>query len=77
MSWQPPPNEQHNGIIREYVINITEIYSGNTFILVSVSLYANITSLHPNYYYQISVSAVTISAGPPSVFILLKTLEDG
>lgn len=75
--WHPPPVEHQNGLIREYRIDITEISSNSSFSVVSQNLSTIIGSLHPNYYYDFSVSAVTVLTGPPSVTIRLILLEDG
>ena len=31
ISWDPLPSEDENGIVRHYLINVTEIQTGNTF----------------------------------------------
>ena len=75
LSWSPPLPQNQNGIIREYIIKITEILSNNTFTKYSTNNSITINSLHPNYYYNLSVSAVTISSGPFSQPITFKTDE--
>ena len=75
--WQAPLVNDRNGIIRKYLINVTELDSGDSFVVESFNLSTVITSLHPNYYYNFSISAVTVSAGPASIPSLVQTLEDG
>ena len=75
LSWSPPLPQNQNGIIREYIIKITEILSNSTSTNYSTSTSITIHALHPNYYYNISVSAVTISSGPFSQPITFKTHE--
>ena len=75
LSWSPPLPQNQNGIIRQYIIKITEILSNSTSTNYSTNNSITINSLHPNYYYNISVSAVTISSGPFSQPITIKTDE--
>ena len=75
LSWFPPLPQNQNGIIREYIIKITEILSNSTSTNYSTNNSITINSLHPNYYYNLSVSAVTISSGPFSQPITFKTDE--
>ena len=77
VSWQPPPTEQQNGIIREYHVNITEVETGDEYSLVSYHLNATVGSLHPNYCYNITIAAVTIGPGPPSPSFVVQTSESG
>ena len=77
LSWLPPPPVHHNGLIRDYTINATEVNSGELFILTSQ--YTNITLdfLHPFYTYTLSVSAVTVLVGPFSDPLIFTTKEAG
>ena len=77
LTWLPPPPGSHNGIIREYRINITEIQTGNTFLLSSTSLTIAVTSLHPYYTYECTVSAYTVATGPFTEPTIITTPEDG
>ena len=77
LSWDPPPFEHQNGIIRSYIINSTELETNKTFSYTSLGTSIQINSLHPYYEYQFSVTAVTISSGPPSDTIIVQTEEDG
>ena len=77
ISWQLPPIEQQNGIIREYHINVTEVETGDEFSLVSYYLNAIVGSLHPYYRYNITITAVTIAPGPPSPSFVVQTNESG
>lgn len=77
LTWMPPPAEFHNGIVREYLINITELETGRKFQQMSSTTSASLVMLHPYYVYQIAIAAVTVSAGPYSEALDLRTLEDG
>lgn len=75
--WSPPPLVHHNGIIREYMVEVYEMATGITLNLVVSGLSIVVTSLHPNYQYYIAVRALTIAYGPNSCTITIETLEDG
>ena len=76
-SWNAPPMDQQNGIIRYYILALTELDTG--FMLNHSTAGNNFTfpSLHPSYTYQVEVAAVTIGSGPFSTPITLQTFEDG
>ncbi len=77
ISWDPPPAEYHNGVLRHYIIEATEEETGSHLNLSSTSTDALISQLHPYYHYSIHVAAVTVSAGPPSHTLTIQMLEDG
>ncbi len=77
LSWDPPPAENHNGVLRRYVIEATEEETGSHLNLSSTGTDALISQLHPYYHYSIRVAAVTVSAGPPSHTLAIQMLEDG
>ena len=75
--WTPPPYEDQNGIIRHYVINITELETGITFSHVSLTTSISLHNLHPFYRYSVTVTAVTVGPGPPTITFTVQTKEDG
>ena len=77
LSWSAPPAVNHNGIIRNYTINITEENTGRQLQLTSNTNSQRVESLHPYYNYTCAVSTVTVAAGPYSVPVAITTLEDG
>ena len=79
LSWNAPPVEDHNGIIRHYVIQCTELRSGDVAIHTTTDSTAQIMldSLNPFHNYTCAVAAVTISEGPFSPSITIRTTEDG
>lgn len=77
VSWNHPPPEHHNGIIRMYQVNVVETETNTNFTVVSLNTSATITPLHPNYHYTITVRAVTVLPGPVSIALVLQTDEDG
>ena len=72
-----PPTTHHNGIIRHFVIIITEINTGSEFQLTSEATLEVVSSLHPFYTYEVVVAAVTTDTGPLSDSIVFQLPEDG
>ncbi len=77
LSWSAPPAVNHNGVIHNYTINITEENTGRQFQLTSSTISQRVESLHPYYNYTCVVSAVTVAAGPYSELVTTTTLQDG
>ena len=77
LSWASPPPEDHNGVIRNYTISLTELNTGNTLQLVSQTASQLFDSLQPYYNYSVQVAAVTVAPGPFSPALIITTLEDG
>lgn len=77
LSWIVPPTTHHNGIIRHFVIIITEINTGSEFQLTSEATLEVVSSLHPFYTYEVVVAAVTTDIGPLSDSIVFQLPEDG
>lgn len=77
LSWNAPPLEHQNGIIRSYTIHITEQNTSMELLLSSPTAERVVESVHPNYDYMCIVAATTIRLGPFSTSILVRTSEDG
>ena len=77
LSWEPPPQERQNGVVTGYLVNITEVETGNTSQLYTSSTSITLSSLHPSYTYICSIAAVTIGPGPFSPNITLQVFEAG
>ena len=77
INWEALRFEDQNGLIRYYLINVTETDTGSQFQYTSTTLDITLTDLHPYYTYSISVSAFTITAGPWSDPLLVTTAQDG
>ena len=77
ISWNPPPFENQNGIIRHYAVNITELETGITFSRVSLTTSISLHNLHPFYRYSVTVTAVTVGPSPASIAFTVQTREDG
>ena len=77
ISWQPPAEEDRNGIIRRYVTNITELNTGTDFELESTNTEITLQNLHPFYQYSCSVAAETVALGPSTPVVTIEMPEDG
>ena len=77
ITWQPPVEEERNGIIRRYVINITELNSGTEFQLENATTEITVQNLHPFYRYSYSIAAKTIALGPFTPGSIIEMPEDG
>ncbi len=77
IQWEPPNIVQQNGVIRRYVINITEIETTTSKMLYSNETNITLDSRHPFYQYSYSVSAVTVSSGPFSSIDVIQMPEAG
>ena len=77
LSWSPPPPEHQNGIIRHYLVNITELETGRIFHHMTPATSIQISLLHPYYTYNWRVSAYTVEMGPYTNISTVTTPEDG
>lgn len=76
--WTPPDEEYRNGIINEYHVEITEVYSNTlhgTYIVFNTQI--GVTALHPYYDYRFVVAAHTVGKGPSSSGFTIRTFQDG
>ena len=77
LSWDQPPFDQQNGLIRQYLVNVTELDTGISFLQMSTNTEFTAYSLHPYYSYRFTIAAVTVGVGPYSIPITVQTDEDG
>lgn len=77
LSWEPPPFSEQNGQIQHYIINVTELDTGNSFIQIATSTEFTFYSLHPYYTYAFTIAAMTVDIGPTSNSVIAMTEEDG
>lgn len=77
ITWEPPPKDSQNGLIRSYSINVTEIETGLINVHSTASTEITLFSLHPFYNYEFSIAAVTIAPGPFSVPVIVQTDPNG
>ena len=76
LSWAPPPTDQQNGIIRQYIVAVVG-QGGRNFTVETTQPEVTVGGLHPFYMYSFSIAAITIAPGPYSDEYIVETLEDG
>ena len=76
ISWQPPLEDQRNGVIRHYHISLLESSTGRQWSLITVSTDHLLDFLHPYYLYSVRVAAYTVGLGPYSQALEFTTAED-
>ena len=76
LSWRPPSQRFHNGIIRSYRINITEVLTGTLMHFSTSTTSLAVPALHPYYEYEYTVAAYTVSVGPYSSVNRVQMPED-
>ena len=77
LSWNPPPFEEQNGLIRQYFVTITRNDTGMSFQQTSNTTETAIQSLHPFSTYTIAVAAETVDVGPFTEGVVVRLPEDG
>lgn len=78
VTWQPPLEEDQNGIITSYTVRLYDTVSGQTTLYQTDGVRSQffISTLHPYYEYDVSVAAETVEIGPFSAIQRVQTLED-
>ena len=76
LTWSAPPPLEVNGLLRYYIVEVTERHTSRSWTLFSVDDDIHIGSLHPYYYYDCIVAAYTIGAGPFSQTVSIRTDQD-
>ena len=78
LTWEPPPEEQQNGIIVNYTVDVSVAGTGQTFQVYTNATSLTLSTLLPYRTYFCTISASTIvGQGPPSTVFTLTTPEDG
>ena len=77
LSWTPPPQEYQNGIIQQYLVNITTNGDEEPLLLYSRTSSLTVYNLLPFTTYHCAVAAETIATGPFTVEEEVTTPEDG
>ncbi len=78
ITWDPPYEQDHNGIITHYTVNFIEAGTERMFSFRSSTTSVTATSLKPYTFYSVGIAASTsVGVGPFSVFITVETLQDG
>lgn len=77
ITWDPPLSDDHNGVIREYRVNVTQIATEYFTQLVTNQTQIIIEDLKPYHIYHCHVSAITVDEGPYTTAITVLTEEAG
>ena len=77
LSWNPPVFEDINGIIRRYMISVTEVETGRVFTQHSNTTQATLINLHPFYTYACAIAAETVGLGPYTINLVVQLAEEG
>lgn len=77
LSWNPPPVEQQNGFIRQYIVSIVQTEIGLDLRLTSNITEVTVGDLQPSYEYTCRVAAQTVGVGPFSEDIQVILPESG
>ena len=78
LTWDAPPAEEQNGIITGYIVNITELETGQVSTIFTESHNLTLYSLQPFTTYGFLVSAQTVAGrGPTTHFLFVTTQEEG
>ncbi len=78
ITWIDPDITDQNGIITDYVINVTRVSTGESFQMTSTTTDVFLSDLVPFSSYVCRVAArTTIGAGPYSMATSFLTMETG
>jgi len=77
LSWDPPPYEGQNGVIRKYVLTVNRSDTSFFDELTTTSTQLTVGSLFPFRTYLFTVAAETIELGPFSMEERIQLQEDG
>ena len=77
LTWNPPPDDQINGIIQHYIVKVQVAESQEQTQHQTSSLQFTLTDLQPYCTHTIEVAAFTIALGPFSEPLTVLTPEDG
>ena len=76
--WDPPLVQNRNGIIRDYIINVTALETGENSQFITTDGNLTVPFLTPFSTYAFIIAARTsVGAGPFSTVVTIRTLEDG
>ena len=76
--WTPPPNDQHNGVLTGYVINVAILENNGSFSQISQNSSFTLDTLKPFRTYTFAIAAMTVvGVGPTGDLITIKTPPTG
>ena len=80
LTWRAPSEDTHNGIITQYLVNISVSETGERFqrIVDGAAETLTLNNLHPYYEYSYVIAAATsVGTGPFSVRSTIRMPQDG
>ena len=78
ISWEEPLTEERNGIITNYVINMTIVETGEQSQFTPTEHSIELNRLHPFYTYTFIMAAETVNGtGPYSTAFTIQLPPDG
>ena len=77
LSWEPPPADQHHGVLRHYIVRVIELETGRVQRYDPTRTNLQVPLLHPYYTYEWNVSAYTVGEGPHTNLSSVRTPQDG
>ena len=77
LSWIPPIEDDINGVVTGYIVSVLVQETQVTFTLNTSTTNVSLTQLHPYYTHHCSVTCITVTEGPYSDIVSIKTLPDG
>lgn len=79
LSWRPPTPEHRNGVIRYYVVELTEVNTSVAIEYTTEDPHLLIDRLEPDVVYSCGVAAITVEKGPlsESSIIVLENVNLG
>ena len=77
IQWESPALEHRNGIIRRYIVNVTEQETGKEEQFYTEKFNITLDSRHPSFQYSYFVSAQSIALGPFSQAQIISMPEAG
>ena len=77
LSWNPPRFDLQNGVIRYYIIYITDVTNNTSWEETSNTTRITIYDLQPFFVYNCSVAAFTVGVGPISDPLVIRLPQAG
>ena len=77
LSWDPPPYEEQNGVIREYMLTVNRSDTSFFTVLNTTMTQLTVENLFPFRTYLFTVTAQTTELGPFTIEEVIQLPEDG
>ena len=77
LTWNPPVDDQQNGILRHYFISLVSVAGTISRNVSSVQQPVSVSGLLPYTQYDCTVQAETVGLGPASIIVQVNTPQAG